>query len=690
MRARLRKVGFRDSVYAFAAFVWGFTFIVFYRTLLDEYYPFYRSYFPLSQFALVIFAVAFVSAALYRQQQTHHTRRFVFSVITTAAGLSLIFVAYHYFGPQNALLIFPVPLSFISLFIWYELSRYGFFYQSAKIFLISGVLVALYAARYVEHPYIAPALAFLSILLARFQKPRKWETPHERLVNLRQLIDLLRYLFLAHAFHAALGQNRSHLLLVMLICAIGLVIPQLIRLFQASRPHIQNGLLILPTIFIVLAALFNFIHYSYWGAVAYAGLAIWESIYFLKAHEVYLRREKLVAGFALAMAIMAYYIATEWLQIISGAFIVFVLSGILIYVAKNWRKAITALFAAATLTWIVSVQWKYSNSVTREFLKPPVVQTHKPVLPDSGLLLTILGLQKATGRSVFTNVLPDELLDGPAWKNEKIVSRDANPTLLVSQLAYSCYLRKRNRIYIMDEKSLGVYSEPGALVQLRYLLEKFGNCDFYVADKGTLRSVKNLSQIMQTDPRLVNNLTADDAAKLLSLARAEKKIDLIAEAQALYEQVNGFYKDDPVFLRELASLAAARGQIDRQIEILNALISLRKDNITYDRKLLMELYAIRNERKKSAAIAYELLALGDESPLALYAFLQKLFSEPFDRYEIQSLYNRLTAYQPRTDLEGIKFAGLKRSMEDQLKQNPTYDRKFHDENHRQEYITFPE
>ena len=74
----------------------------------------------------------------------------------------------------------------------------------------------------------------------------------------------------------------------------------------------------------------------------------------------------------------------------------------------------------------------------------------------------------------------------------------------------------------------------------------------------------------------------------------------------------------------------------------------------------------------------------------MYVFLQRLFSEPFDRNEMQSLYQKVAQYQPKTDLEGIKYAGLKRSIEDQLKQNPTYDRKFQDENHRQEFITFHE
>jgi hypothetical protein len=120
------------------------------------------------------------------------------------------------------------------------------------------------------------------------------------------------------------------------------------------------------------------------------------------------------------------------------------------------------------------------------------------------------------------------------------------------------------------------------------------------------------------------------------------------------------------------------------------LIGLSKDRAVYDKKLLMELYALRNERKKSAALAYEILAEGSDSPLALFAFLQKLFSEPFDRYEMQALYQKLAQYQPRTDLEIIKYTGLKRSIEDRLKQNPTYDRKFMDENYRQEFISFPE
>ena len=104
----------------------------------------------------------------------------------------------------------------------------------------------------------------------------------------------------------------------------------------------------------------------------------------------------------------------------------------------------------------------------------------------------------------------------------------------------------------------------------------------------------------------------------------------------------------------------------------------------------MELYAIKRDRKKSSTLAYEILNAGSESPLAMYVFLQRLFSEPFDRYEMEALYRKVAQYQPKTDLETLKHAGLKRSVEEMVKQNPTYDVKYHDENHRQEYIAFPE
>ena len=50
------------------------------------------------------------------------------------------------------------------------------------------------------------------------------------------------------------------------------------------------------------------------------------------------------------------------------------------------------------------------------------------------------------------------------------------------------------------------------------------------------------------------------------------------EAQQLYEEIYRFYKDDATFLRELSSLAAARGLIDRQIETLNSIVALKQAN----------------------------------------------------------------------------------------------------------------
>lgn len=679
-----------ELFYRFSAVLWGFAAIVFFRNLLDNYYPFYRRFFPLSQLALIMFAVGFASAAFYRKPPVRSWRGIVFGIFVSVVTVTALSMPVFYFGHERALLLFAVPLSLFAGLLWFELTRHFFFYQPAKIFLLSGALIALALSRFVENNYAPAGIAATAALLSRFQANRSWDVGHERLLGIRQLIDLLRYLFLAQAFHSTLGPNRANLLLVLIICSLGLVLPQLIRLFGAMRPHIQQGLQILPVMFVALAILFNLVHYTYWGAAAYALLAVWEAVYFSKAHEVYLRREKILAGAAIITAIFAYYISTDWLQIISGVLVLSVLTGVLVYVAKNWRKTITALFIVAVGTWLYALQVKYSNSVTRELFRFPVLRLHQPQLPDTNLILSMLVLQKSTGKPVFTNMLPDTLLADAAWRGERIAPFDANPATLVMRLAYRCSVRKLDHIFVFDEKSLGIYSEPAALITLKDILEKFGRCDIFVADGQTMRSVRSLSQAYQVDVKLLQAISPDDAARLLSVARAEKQQDLMAEAQALYERVFSFYRDDPQFLRELSALAAARGHIERQIELLNLLINLKKDNITYDKKLLMELYAIKRDRKKSSTLAYEILNAGGESPLAMYVFLQRLFSEPFDRYEMEALYRKVAQYQPKTDLEGIKYTGLKRSIEDQLKQNPTYDRKFQDENHRQEFITFPE
>ncbi|MBX3722511.1 MAG: hypothetical protein KF713_11785 [Turneriella sp.] len=682
----------RDLLFRASAFFWGFSFFLFFRYLLDAFFPFYRGFFPLTQFALVLFAVAFLAAALYNAPVERAWKRFALTLALIAAVGGTIFSLLQIFGADSAYLLFPIPLTLLSLVLWYELARHAFFFQPAKIYLLAGVVASLYAGRFLENPRFAPAFAIVAILFARAQEGRPYEVSHERLLTLRQLIDFLRYLFLAQAFHATLGQNREHLLFVVLICAVGLTVPQLIRQFGTVRPHIQQGLMSLPVMFIALAVAFNFLHYTYWGAAAYSLLAIWEGVYFSKAHEIYLRREKILAGLAIVGAISGYYIASEWLQILLGVLIALFLAGILIYVAKNWRKAITALFAVAVLSWVFAIQWKYSNSVTREFFRPPALKVHKPQLPDAGLLMTILALQKNTGQTLFTNMLPTELLNDASWQGQNIATFDANPAFFALKLGYACYVRKWNRTYFLDEKSLENYAEPTALVALRRMLDYFGHCEIYLADGGNLRSLKSLGQNIAADTNTAKAINAENAPRLLSLARAEKKRDRVSEALNLYEQIFPFYKDDPVFLRDLSALAAARGLIDRQIQVLTNLIDLKKDNTTYDKKLLMELYAIKRDRKKSAALAYEILADGssNESPLAIYSFLQKLFSEPFDRYEMESLYRKISSYQPKTDLETLKHAGLKRSVEEMVKQNPTYDVKYHDENHRQEYIAFPE
>lgn len=676
-----------ENLFRAAAFLWGFTFVAFFRYLLDTFYPFYRNFFPISQYALLIMATGFIAAAFYKPQAP---KRRLFSLAAVIIAVAAAIASFRMFGVEAAVLLFPLPLTGIALYVWYELCRQAFAYQAAKIYWLAGALISLYASRFLPVPYSPYALALVAIFWSRLQATQTWQPVHERLVYLRFPIDLLRYLFLAQAFHAALGQNRGNLLIVVVICSLGFIIPQLIQVFGAVRPHIQQGLLLLPLLFMALAGLFNFLHYSLWGASAYASLAIWESVYFAKTHEVFHKREKILAGFAIAAAIVGYYIATEWLQILAGMLIVAVLAGIIYFVVNSWRKVITALLAAAIVLWAFALQWKYTHSVTREFWRPGVIIKHNPVLPDAGLMLTMLNLQKTGKRQIYTNVLSKELLEDPAWSGENFYARTADPALFTLQLAYACILRQRDRMYIFDEQSLGVYAEPKAMVLIAQALASIGRCEVLTADGLNLRSIKRPGEPIRLEGSQLLNLGPDEAAKLLSLARAVKKKDQAREARALYEQVFRFYKEDPVFLRELAALAASQGQIDRQIELLNTLITLGKDNTLYDKKLLMELYWVRRDRKKSAEMAYDVLAAGAEAPLAIFTFLQKIFSEPFDRTEMQALYQKVSAFQAKTDLETIKYAGLKRSIEDQLKQNPTYDRKFLDENHRQEFISFPE
>lgn len=671
-----------------SALLQGFVFIYYFRSLLDDLYPFFKGFFPLSQFALLIFALGFIAAARHEPIASAKSR-FLSAIAPFCAGVALLFL-YAHWGHDAALLLLPLPITGGALVLWYDLARHTFVFQSVKVWLLAGAVAAFFAGNLKEFPQLGYAVALLAIIIARLQKPPVWQVSYERLLILRQLVDFMRYLFLAQAFHGVLGQNRNNLIPVVTLAMVGLAIPQMLRLFKARRPHIQHGLFVLPLLFMGLAALFNLLHYNLWGALAYALLASWEGYYFARAHEAYLRREKMLAAVAIIAGILAYYVSTDWLQILAGLLVTLFLSGILVYVAKNWRKTITALFALAVIGWAFALQWKYTHSVTREFYKPPASKLKAAQLPGTGLVLTLMQLQKSTGWQVKTNLLPEELLSDAAWRQENIAAVSADPATLLLRLAYSCQFRQENTVYIFDEKSLGIYAESGALMVLRDFFLQNPRCRLFLSDGQALREIANLSQLLQSDPKQLQNLSAEDAAKILALARVIKKRDLLAESQTLYEQVMRFYRDDPVFLRELASLAAARGQLDRQIELLHMLITLGKDNTLYDKKLLMELYTIRNERKKSAALAWEILAEGSESPLALFAFLQKLFSEPFDRNEMQALYQKVLQYQPKTDLELIKYAGLKRSIEDRLKQNPTYDRKFHDENYRQEFISFPE
>jgi len=676
------------GLYEWAAAIWGFAFIAFFRFELETFYPYYRSYLPLSQFALVLVAIGFVALASRRQSESKRST-FMHLGATILISAGVLAVCY-LFGQEQAHLFFILPLTLAALFIWFEISRQALLFQSAKLFWLIGAIFGLATARFLPSVYAVYGVATFAVILASLITAPKIQIVHERLLALRLPIDLVRYAFLAEAFHTALGHNRAYLLLILLITITGLITPQILARIHPIRPHIGQGLLFLPMIFTGLAILFNLIHYSIWGAIGYAALAIWESIYFKKAHEVYLGREKLLAGGVLVGAIIAYNIAIEWLQIISGLFVVAVLGYTLYLVARAKRKIIVALFSTALIVWVISLQWKYTSSITREFWRPLRSQVHRPTLPDSGLVLTLLSLQKTSDRGIYSNIFPDELLQDAAWTGQNIFARKSDPAILTAQLWYACSLNLKKRIYVFDEKSLGLYSEPAALVTLGSLLEKIKDCDLYLTDGSSMRSVRKLGEEIRGAKPTPQNIKAEDAAKFLSLARSEQRRENLTASAELYDLIFSHYAKEPAILREMSALAAARGQLDRQINLLTSVISLAKDSVIYDKKLLMELYGLKRDKKKSAALAYDILNGQSESPLAIFTYIQRLFSEPFDRYEIEALYRRVSLYQPKTELEEIKFKGLKRQLEDQLKQDVTYEQKSRDENHRQEFIYFPE
>lgn len=690
MKVWFRKLNPTLIFFRLSAFLWGLTFILFFRFLLDTFYPILRGAVHLSQMALLVFSIAFVAAALRKPPDERSFKTVIVGFLLAILFAFGLVAAYAFIGFERALLLYPLPLLFCALLLWVEFSRHMLVFQSVRLFLLLGAVAAFFMGKVAFSVYVLPALTVSAVLAARLQRKITIEIEYERLIFLRQLVNLLRYLFLAQAFHAILGHNRNNLIAIIVVAVFGFSLPHVMRLFRVRRLSIQNGLFVLPLIFVLLAALFNVLHYNFWGALAYLLLALWEAVYFSRSHEVYLAREKKIAAFALFAAIVAYYIASEWMQLLLGFLILIILLGVIFYIAKNWRKTITALFALAFFSWVFAVQWKFTHSVTREFYKPPGTHLHKAMLPNTALLMAIIELQKNTKKTVYTNMLPKELLADAAWQDGTIQPIDTGPASLIARLDYNCLFRRENAVYVFDEHSLGIYSESSSLVVLNGWVKAQNTCALYLADKNILRDVGNLAQTLQVDAKSLPNITPADAARLLSLARYVKKRDMLEESSTLYEQIFRFYQDDPVFLRELSALSAARGLISRQIEILKLLISIKKDNTVYDKKLLMELYALKQDRDKSADIAYELLSEDSESSLALFTFLQKLYSEPFDRNKMQTLYQKLTQYKPKTDLEILKFEGLKRSIEDLLKQNPTYDRKFMDENHRQEVIEFPE
>ena len=673
-----------------SAFVWGFAFIHLFKYILDNIYPFWSATTSLSFFAFLMIFIVWLSYTLFFNFHPYRNKlpRILYHIIFLVNAV-IFYIALASIGEKTYLNLYPLLFT-LQFFIFYFLIASIFpALLPFRISVLAGILPGLITYQYIGNIYIdifLPAVIYLMPLSIFTAVKPSYAKSQQRMLPLRQTIDLLRYTFLGLAFYGIFDIYRGRFYITAFILAVGPVMSNFFLLTDKKKHHIKYGILLLGVSFILSAGLYSQIAMTYWAAISFSILTVWEGIYFKKTVEGDLKREQILSGFAFIIIILFYAISPEWIVILSGAIVFLIQLRILVYIAKGYRKTMSILFALSLFAWAIVIFSSYSSSYKRDFLAIHKIKNTNP--PPT---LRVLNLLKDKDTLLATNLFPESVV--------KKFSVQYGVQILPVEVNSPGFLSMVNDLYINHPKVVQIYTlknlkpyeaTSGQAYFFKYVtLHKIQNIYLYDYNMPSQYHNETETFTLSETPNinLMNIESWYSFAKDLSDWYLENKYD--EYSLRVIKEMATWY-DMPVIYRQIAHIYGILGDTQNQIEYRQKIAEKGAATIE-DKNLLLELYFLSGDISKSSQLCDELMNQDTENLIVYQEWKYKIIKLQPNRYQLEALANTLRFPVDSLPPEKIsRRTNLLHRIQDDLKSNPQWEEIYKKEKSRQENIVYPE
>lgn len=687
MKAPQISVSLESVTGRLTALIWGFTFILLFRYSLNTLYPFWSGEIRLSLFG-VLFALLLWVAFLFNLRFNLSGQRggWSFALIVFLNTVIFLYIIYT-FSESKYQYWFPLLFSLQVVIQFFLFGTKLSFFLYYRLSLLMGILPGVLFIRELQNPWVIfSAVAVLSFLPGHLLKKTEVKLPHSsvQMLPLRQSIDFARFLLLALALHGILDQFRDRFYLSVSILVIGSLLQFIILKVHRRKEHIRYGILYLGVIFAAGAVMFYAMPLTYWTASGYAVLALWESVYFQRTVEGYIKRERMIITVIFLIAAAFYFIELPWIILTAGFIFILIQLRILLYIRKKTRQSAQLIFLASLVLWGVLIFVKYGESLTSDFFTMPrkirpAADFHSPHL-----------LFRTSTEEIKTNLYPQKVIR--EYNRQRPQSRirplySSPPGALLT----TALLLNHDLEYLLS-LPVPYHRNPG-----RNLLDSFQKA--YRAHTADLRHLQKPAGSSDT-PNRENTETREiePGADLFTFASIYREYAEKNENYTLALQITEYmlkiFTDRPALLKKAALLSGATGDIESQIDYLLAYREQSEpeaDNIE-TATILMELYLLTDDPEESREWAEYLLREDSQNAIKYYRFIYRTLIGNADKYDWQKFYYRFRRWQPTQNNLSLREekSVLLRQIEEKIAANPDWYEIFNEELELQETIQFPE
>jgi hypothetical protein len=670
LRSKFKIIRF-DIIPRFIAAIFGLVLINLFRFTLDKIHIFLTQPVGLTSFAFFIsfffWAAFFYYHYLGDRNKFHSKRIFLLSL----ANITL-FIFFNENPESNYSIIYPLFFLCQVLLNFFLLgSRFHNFLQY-RIALALGALPGIYYIEYfISVWFLFPASFFLINLPYRkfFSLSRQKIQSTTRMLPFRLRLDFCRYLFLVTALWSILDEKKSDFPFIFSFLLLGSLIQLLIIRLHKKKEHIRPGLRVLALILFALAPSMLIFPLNTVSSIAYISLTIWEAVYFGKVIEGYSKREQVIAGILISFGIFFNIIQIEHMILITTALLVLAQIRILAYLYKDLRHFISVLMVLSISSWIAVTFIKVKEIEGVAFLK--MASTDKNINLNWSQLIFID--QLLLKNPIRTNALPEDF----------------------HSTCYENSISKFSSIDFLIPVQLRLYNLISSDINNLFLAEKskaYANARNFSALK---REFKDKSEHNVHFLKTYNTAaeSSDFSLTLRCLCRElSSHFQKIRDFEAAVHYFSFLLENntrDISLLLKAAKLAGSAGRINEQIMLLESYIKLSKVNIR-EKQLLIELYFLNQQFKKSEALSRQLLLMDKKNSIFYFQWLIRLTEAQPDFSSTRRLYFLLKNWRPQSRKQEFEKNTLLLKLEQLIKLNPSFGTQFQEELDRQEFIEFPD